>query len=65
MVTLITRPRVATKSGQERAANRLAQVLAQNGPPQPTKETRQNYRALLRKADKRARAAARKLGVKV
>lgn len=70
MVTLITRPNPPPvfrgTTGAERAAKRAAFFAAQAAARiQPTKETRQNYRAMLRKADKMAKAAARKAGVRV
>lgn len=69
MVTLITRPMPTPKftgrTGAERAAKREAFFAAKNRPPAATKETRQNFRAMLRKADKMAKRAARKMGVKV
>lgn len=52
-------------TGAERAKHRLAQKQAILGSIPATKETRQNYRSMLRKADKMAKAAARKAGVKV
>lgn len=64
MVTLITRPMPPPifdgKTGKERADKRLAWFAKQRGDPAPTKETRQNYRAMLRKAHKNARRAAMK-----
>ena len=56
MVTLITRPRPRPlfigATGAERAAKREAWYAEQQGAPRPTKETRQNYRAAVRKARK-------------
>jgi hypothetical protein len=37
-------------TGAERTAKRLAWQAKERGDPPPTKETRQNYRAALRKA---------------
>lgn len=52
--TLITRPRPlqGVTTGAQRAAHRIATTRALNGPAQPTRETRQNYRAALRQAIK-------------
>ena len=59
MVTLITAPRPEgfrqrplRMTGAQRAAARLAEKQAALGPIPPTKETRQNFRAMLRKAQK-------------
>jgi hypothetical protein len=56
MVTLITRPRPVPvfqgATGAERMAKRLAWLAKERGDTPPTKETRQNYRAALRKARK-------------
>jgi hypothetical protein len=48
------------KTGAERAAAREAWVAKQNGQPQPTKETRQNFHATMRKAHKLARKQGKK-----
>lgn len=56
MVTLITRPRPVPifegRTGAERMAKRLAWLARERGDVPPTKETRQNFRAMLRKARK-------------
>lgn len=57
-LSLFTRPqtRAAGRTGAERQAIRDAAKRATVGPPQPTRETRQNYRVAMRKAIKQARA---------
>ena len=60
MVTLITRPMpkpfIVGATGAEREAKRQAWLAARLGPTPPTKETRQNFRAMLRKARKGVKA---------
>jgi hypothetical protein len=64
MVTLITRPipppPFLGKTGAERAAARATWLANRNGEPKPTLETRQNFRATMRKAHKLARRQGKK-----